>query len=267
MIKTDSKHVYFQYRPQLGLPIFIQIVDTVLESNLSHLFEELGFEKCPETVLAKEHNPSQLKVLKISMANPMVAKQIGINRDEDKYGHESLTPKAGYYVYRYKGVGLMVFSEDKPLWELGLCNYFHKSDFYFQLRVLFHRFLFYVFAPYNILGVWGATVEEGVVVMSLEHSKGEAVFIDRTNHQLLTIEGVKPLIHPFGVLKLDDSLTHTSKTMKVDELASTLTHHCTYFSYEGLSYQLKREVLYIAQYSEGVRYPTSKFKPRQEQAA
>jgi hypothetical protein len=36
-------------------------------------------------------------------------------------------------------------------------------------------------AQYKVFGVWGATVEEGVVLMSQEEANGEAVFIDIHN--------------------------------------------------------------------------------------
>jgi hypothetical protein len=72
----------------------------------------------------------------------MVAKQIGLSREEDKYGSESLSQRVGYEVYRFRGVGLMVFHESNPLWELGLIkSSFIRKNTSFNLRVIFHRFL------------------------------------------------------------------------------------------------------------------------------
>jgi hypothetical protein len=263
---NEKKRLYFQYRPELGLPLFVNLEDEQLETALATLFEEMGFEKCSEQSLTKEHSPQELKVLKVSMAGPMVAKQIGLSREEDKYGKESLSQRVGYEVYRYKGVGLMVFHEKNPLWELGLLNLFHKEDYLFQLRVIFHRFLSLSLAQYKIFGVWGATVEEGVVLMSQEEANGEAVFIDIHNSRLFTIEGIKTLPMPFQIIKLDKDLKNTSRTLKIEELASQLTYYNTYFSSSGIPYEVKREILFVSQYAEGTLYPLEKYKPREEAA-
>ncbi|MBL7663622.1 MAG: hypothetical protein JNM93_00700 [Bacteriovoracaceae bacterium] len=254
---------YFQFRKELGIPLFICIESPILAESMTQMIKEQGFEACKEDVLKNKFAPEKLKVLKIVMANPLVAKQIGTVSDLDKYGEESLTPKPDYNVYRFKGVGLMVYSSSKPIWELGLIGKVDKE----KMRVVLTRFLSFALASENIMGFWGATVDQGIVIMKQSDSKGEAVFIDIHNHKLFTIDGVKDLEHPFQIMKLDSSLANEMKQMKIEELASLLTHYCTYFSLSGLDYQFKKNILYLAQFAQGIYYPESSFLPRKQLAA
>jgi hypothetical protein len=76
---NEKKRLYFQYRPQMGIPLFVNLEDEQLETGLATLFEELGFEKCSEDIFTAEQDPDHLRVLKVSLAGPMVAKQIGVS--------------------------------------------------------------------------------------------------------------------------------------------------------------------------------------------
>ncbi len=267
-MKEKNQQLYYQYRASEGFPIFVKLVEPQLESQMSSFLNEMGFEKCNEEVLTKEHDrPEYLRVLKISVAGPMVSKQIGQVREEDRYGLESISSRGDYKVYRFKGVGIMVFSEGRFIWEMGLMNRFSQEDFHYKLRIVFNRFLGYCLASYNIIGVWGVSVDEGAVVMSQAESKGEAVFIDLDNQVLHTIEGLKPLSFPLQFLKLDESIKNQSRKLQVEELVSLLTHYNTYFSDEGFSSSFQKRIFALARSSEGILYPKENFKPREKEKA
>lgn len=264
---SKETKTYFQFRPELNLPVFVSIESEILLGQLTGLLDEFGFEKCSDDVLKDKFDPKKLKLLKIVVANPQVAKQIGSLTELDKYGAESLTQRVGYSVYRFKGTALLVHSEANPVWEMGLTNKFHVEGHMDNIRVAMNRFLSFVLAIDNIIGFWGAHVDEGMVVMKQSESRGEAIFVDFENERLITMEGIKPMAHPFQILKLDSSLQDRMKTMKVDELVSFLTFHCTYMSVTGMDYRLKRQIMFISQFSEGIIYPEDNFKPRKELVA
>lgn len=270
MSNTTTKKTYFQYQKEMNLPLFVAVDQGGFDSTLADFLVSMKFVKLvdKEEVAAIEtiKTNKMARCLSITEASPIVARQIEATMESDRYGLESITPKPGYQVYRYKNVGLMVYSFGAKVWELGCHSDFGslKSSAENKLasRIVINRFLSWALVSYGILGLWGVTVDGGVVLQRSKESKGEAVFIDVVGHRVLTLDGVKKMGSKFKVLRLDSTLKGRNIKMSSEELLSFLSAHCSYFDYKGLSIPVRQMIQTMARNSEGLIHPEESFRPR-----
>lgn len=264
-----SKKVYYQYQKELNLPIYIAVDPQSFESGLGDFLVSMKFMKLSD----KEEIDAQQIILKnnsarcltISEAGPAVSRQIQAMVESDRYGQESVIPKAGYQVYRYKNVGFMVYSFGVKEWQLGCYADFGSSkevDKKTAARTVIHRFLSWALVHHGILGLWGVTVEDGMVLQRTNESKGEAVFIDVVGNRILSLDGVKKLGPKFKVLRLDPTLHGRNIRMKNEELLSFMSTHCSYLDYSGLSVPVRQMIQTLARMTEGFIHPEESFRPR-----
>lgn len=258
----NSKNVsYYQFQKKMGFPVFLRFEDQDFEAKLSDLVTQMGFEKVkPEELKEISFDKFQTKVLKLSAANFRVSKQIDQSHSLDMYGPENLTMLGSYDVYRYKGLGMMIFGSGNYFWELGLKNIESQMS---ELRVVLTRFLSWALAPLGVIGFWGVPVDEGVVVMKPKEANFESFFIDVKNTKIICFDGVKEINHGFQLLRLDPTLKDRTKRMKKEELVSFLSTNTSYFSYQGLDFNIKEAIFSFATIVDGYVYPVDNFKPRQ----
>ena len=109
-----SKKTYFQYQKDLNLPIYLSADLSSFENSFCEFLVKMKFHKLSDkeeaTALAEIKKNSNARILHITEATPIVAKQIQSTMESDRYGGESIIPKDGYRVYRLKDIGLMVYS-------------------------------------------------------------------------------------------------------------------------------------------------------------
>lgn len=261
-----SKKTYFQYQKDLNLPIYLSADLAVFEASFGEFLNKMKFHKLSDkeemSALAEIKKNNHARILHISEASPLVAKQIQNMRESDRYGNESIIPKDGYRVYRHKDVGLMVYSFGVKEWQLGCYKDFGSSHYNLASRMIIHRFLSWALVPHGIVGLWGVTVDDGMVAQRAIDSKGEAVFIDVKGLRMITLDGVKKLRPHFKILRLDPSLKGRNIRMSSEELLSFLSAHCSYLDSSGLSVPVRQMIQALSKMTEGLIHPEESFRPR-----
>jgi hypothetical protein len=224
-------------------------------------FEKFGLVECEEK--DKKISIEEKTLIVLKDASPMLAKRIGSFSAENKYGDETVQPYGDFNLYKYRGVGMLMIPHQHNIWEMAITGS-TKEGVEAKLRAMLMRVLSFVLAPFDIVGTWGVPVDEGMVLLSQKDSNGEAVFVDLDSMKLLTVEGEKDMTSPFEIIKLDKNLKNNAQSISKEELIGTLTHHCTYFSFQGIPYNLKGKMMDIANMSEAILYPFDHFEPRKD---
>lgn len=264
-----SKLTYYQYQKEINLPIFLSFDLQSFDSGLSEFLTSMKFTRLSEAevvnaVLTLKNNNAS-RCLNITEATPAVARQIHSMVESDRYGLESVIPKPGYQVYRYKNEGLMVYSFGVKVWSFGCFNDFGSSKDpakKLAARIVIHRFLSWTLAQHGILGLWGVTVDDGMVLQRVSDSKGEAVFIDVVGNRILSLDGIKKLGSKFKILRLDSTLHGRNIRMNKEELVGFMSTHSSYLDYKGLSVPVRQMIQALSKMSEGVIHPEESFRPR-----
>lgn len=264
-----SKKAYYQYQKDLGLPVYITVDLQGFETGLNDFLVSMKFTKLSDKeeveaqAIMKKNNAS--RCLNMSEATPAVSRQIHSTMESDRYGQESVIPKPGYQVYRYKDEGLMVYSFGVKAWEFGAFHDFGSSKEPAKRlahKTIIHRFLSWALVHHGILGLWGVTVDEGMVLQRPIDSKGEAVFVDVVGNRILSLDGVKKLGPKFKVLRLDPTLRGRNVRMTNEELLSFMSAHCSYLDYSGLSVPVRQMIQTLSKMTTGLIHPEESFRPR-----
>jgi len=259
-----SSKTYFQYQKELNVPVFIAVNLEQFEPTLSDFFGEMKFTKLSDKevpgVLEAMKKNNKARFLNMGEATPNVARQIHGVMESDHYGVESVIPKIGYQVYRYKDQGLMIYSFGAKVWELGAYSNFAQNKL--SARMIINRFLTWALVSQGILGLWGVAVDGGVVLQRPKESKGEVVFIDVVGNKIFTMDGVKKLGPKFKVLRLDPTLRGRNIRMRHEELLSFMSAHTSYLDISGLSVPVRQMIQTLAKMTEGLVHPEESFRPR-----
>ncbi|MBY0412819.1 MAG: hypothetical protein K2Q18_01575, partial [Bdellovibrionales bacterium] len=150
-------------------------------------------------------------------------------------------------------------------WQLGCFSDFgtnKEATIKLAARTVIHRFLSWALAQHGILGLWGVTVDEGMVLQRVTESKGEAVFIDVVGNKILSLDGIKKLGPRFKVLRLDPTLHGRNIRMSKEELVSFISAHASYLDYAGLSVPVRQMIQELTKMTEGLVHPEESFRPR-----
>jgi len=266
----SKQNSFYQYHFDCDFPIFVQMVDGLEGKDegkthsllLQMKFRELAAheEDSVEKVLAE--NP-RARMLTLKAASYKVEQQINNVASSDLYGVESILPKTGYKVYRYKGMALMVYSYGASAWECGVTSKFCRDEAgIFAARSVINRFLTWSMANLGVIGFWGVPVDEGFVVLGQKEAKGEAIFIDVLNKKLISMDGVKDISIGLEILRLENTLKERTLKMKPDELFSFLSVKTSYLDPEGLSRSVRQMLSELTRMAIGKVYPRKSFQPR-----
>lgn len=263
---TMSKKAIFQYQKELNLPIYVSADISSFDPNFVDFLVKLKFTKLSDKeeteALSHIQKNNLARVLHISEATPIVAKQIQNTMESDRFGAESIIPKNGYRVYRFKEIGLMVYSFAAREWQLGCYKDFGSAGVIYGSRMMMNRFLTWALVPHGILGLWGVTVDDGMVAQRPSESKGEAVFIDIVGHRMISVDGIKKIRAHFKVLRLDPTLKGRNIKMSSEELLTFLSAHCSYLDPAGLSVPVRQMVQSLSKMTDGLYHPQESFRPR-----
>lgn len=267
----DQKNVatvsYFQFAKELDLPIYIKVDFSIFDKNLISLLKDLRFEELPKEqhpkILDSLRKKPHARLLILEEANAVVARQIDSALETDRYGSEGITPKEGYRVYRYKGQALLVYSFASIVWQLGcFSNFGSGSKDLAEARTIINRYVSWALSPFGIVGFWAMPVDEGIVILRNPESRGEAVFIDILKQNIISQDGIKKIKGRFNILKLDSTLKGRNIRMSSEELMASLTSHCSYFDYSGLSLPVRQTIQELSKQAQGLVHPRDNFKPR-----
>ena len=266
MSDPTTKKTYFQYQKDLGLPIYITVDLSSFDPSFQEFLSKMKFIKLSDKEEKEVHGVigknNLARILNISEATPVLAKQIQSSMESDRYGTESIIPKQGYRVYRHKDVGLMVYSYAAREWSFGCYKDFGSASVLVSSRIMINRFLSWALAPFGIIGLWGVTADEAIVAQKPIDSNGEAVFIDVKGLQMISVDGLKKLRPHFKILRLDSTLHGRNIKMTTEELLSFLSSHCTYLDSSGLSVPVRQVIQALSKMTEGLVHPRESFRPR-----
>lgn len=261
-----SKKTYYQYQKDLNLPVYLSVDLSSFENSFSDFLTKMKFHKLGDkeeaSALEDLKKNNQARILHISEASPIVAKQIQSMMESDRYGAESIIPKDGYRVYRYKDTSLMIYSFGAKEWQLGCYKDFGSNQFQFESRMVINRFLSWALVPHGIIGLWGVTVDDGMVAQRPIDSKGEVVFIDVVGLRMIAIDGIKKLRPHFKILRLDPTLKGRNVKMTSEQLLSFLSAYCSYLDSSGLSVPARQMIQALSKMTEGLLHPEESFRPR-----
>ena len=266
MVTSVKKMVCFQYFKEMELPVYIKYDDALLPIELKQILLDHNFSQLDEkqTLAIEEHveKTPNAKLLNIEIASPILSSQILSYSETDTYGKESVTPKDGYNIYRYRGGCVMLYSFNSSEWKMGVLESFSSTTDLMTFRSILTRYLSWALVPHGIIGFWGVPIDEGVVILNQEESQAEAIFIDVLNSTILSLDGKTQVRGLFTILRLDSTLHGRNIGMRREELFSFLTQYCTYFDYSGLSYPVRQLIQHLSRISTGIIYPRESFRPR-----
>jgi hypothetical protein len=266
---SESNSSYFQYHRDCDYPVFICLEAVEFSENVVGVLEQLSFREIKGNEIDSMHRElsenRNARQLCIKKAGYKAVSQIEAAASTDRYGHESILPKSGYKVYRFKSQALIVYSYAASVWECGVTEQFcrEESDF-FAARTVLNRFLSWSLAPLGVLGFWGVPVEEGAVVLKQNNSQGEVFFIDVQKRKFLSMDGATELSVRFKLLRLDRHLKNKNIKMGSDELLSFLSVHTSYFDPEGNSLAVRQLLSALSRLCEGLIHPMDSFSPRSD---
>lgn len=160
--KSKENFEYFQYFKELGFPIYVRFNPLHFDASLSIHLMSHKFSKVDEKDKAKFDEKylsrKDVIVLTIKEANPSIARFIESGADSDLYGKESITPKSGYKLYRYKNLAVLMYSFSYSGWELGCFNDFGSEYQTETCRLVINRFLSLALSKHKVIGFfWSAS--------------------------------------------------------------------------------------------------------------
>ncbi len=262
----------FQYHDQKGYPVFVGFQGYGEDESLTSLMkilEQMKFSelspKETEGLSTRLETETQARILVLRPASSKVASQIESASQSDRYGYESVLPKSGYKVYRFKGMALMVYSYAAHTWECGVTDAFGMGDNgIFAARTVINRFLSWALAPHGVVGFWGVPVKEGLVILKQAESQAEAVYVDMNDKSLLSMDGRKPIPLRFRIMRLDNKLKGRNIRMTSDELLSYLSVNSSFLDPSGHSRPMRQLLQALSRSAEGLIHPRESFQTREE---
>lgn len=272
----DKETMYFQYHREQEYPVYLSIEvgsdgveDGGFADSCIKLVEQMNFRELSgnEIDLAKKEltKNSFARMLKIKPASYKVVRQIESAAHSDRFGKESVLPKEGYKVYRYKDYALMVYSYAAEAWECGVTeNFAVDEDGIFAARTVVNRFLSWALAPMGVIGFWGVPVKEGLVILKPLEAQGEVVFLDLNNRKVLSMDGAKAIPTRFKVMRLDSKLKNRNIKMSSEELMSFLSVHTCFLDPQGHSRPIRQLLQAVSRRAEGLIHPRESYQPRKE---
>ena len=247
----QSNFTYYQFYQNLGYPIFIRLGVSLKEGRVQKLIKDLGFEELDSKTAKKiAVNKMLTKVLTVTKASPRSYQQIMGSSSLDVYGKEVLTKNKNFDIYLCRRIGMMIFSQYSNVWELGVASDLETTEDLMAMRVMLNRFLSWALAPLGVVGYWGITSNEGIVVMKQDQSFGEVVYIDIHKNAVLSSTGHAKLEGGLKILRSAKSPNY-SKKINREELISFLSTSTTYFAHGNLPINLKRVVMKIGSMAIG----------------
>ena len=235
MRTRESGFKYFQYCRELGHSVYLRYSDQIFSPKLATFLEDMGFNQLEdreviELMAKKPRENSKFRILTLVEASLRVSAQIQRTLESDRFGLESVIPREGYKVYRFKNTALMVYSERTNFWEMGCFSDFGIGKDLFAYRSVINRYLTWALVPHGVLGFWGVPIEEGIALLRPGEAQGNAVYFDIFQRKMISGKEVRPFPHPLKILELDKNLEQQNLSMRQEELAGLLSRRNTYLS-------------------------------------
>jgi len=265
-MQNENNYTYFQYFKEIHIPVYVKCDLKEFDPSFHSFLVQMKFYEIRDKELQKAletlKNDPHSRILEIEPASTIVSRQIEQAAESDRFGPESVIPREGFKVYRYKGMAMMIYSYSYREWKMGISHDFCEKENKIKASTILNRFLSLSLTPLGIVGLWAVPVDEGIVVMRPKDSEGEAIFIDVFKKRIFTIDGIKNLKARFKILRLDPNLKNRNIRMSSDELFSFLNVNTSYFDYQGPSIPVRQMLQSLSRLTEGLIHPSENFSPR-----
>lgn len=239
----STNSTLFQFQPELDIPVYIQVDLNGFHGEMEDFLEVRGFVKLGDdkkaSIFKNMEKTLTGRILTIKKAVPSVIKQITGVVEADQFGEESVIPKAGYRVYRYKNHGLLIYSFAATEWELGCFEYFGAKNTQLESNAIINRYLSWALSSYGVIGFWGSTVEGQLNVQRKQESNSEVVYLDVRNRKLIDRNGVGPISPDFSFIRVNKNLKKNMQ-MSPETLIGFLSSRCTFLDHQGLSVPVRQ---------------------------
>ena len=247
--KTDQISL-FRLREDLDYPVYIKVDLKLFGAGLQDFIESSGFELLEDVTDDDTQDllgrAPHSRMLSVTLASNSVMRQVDQVQESDLYGLESLVPREGYTVYRYKKVGIIVYSPSASVWKLGCRSDFGEGkDFSKAYKVIINRFLSWALAPMGVIGFWGHYSKTKAEFLRQSESNGEAIFMDMYKNKGFSSDGSWIMGPDFRLVKRDGNNKSESKDgryLSQEEFISLLSTHCSFFDYKGLSLPVRQMI-------------------------
>ncbi len=235
MRAEENGFKYFQYCRELGHSVYLRYSEQIFSPKLANFLEDMGFDPLEERevielMAKKPRENNKFRILTLVEASLRVSAQIQRTLESDRFGQESVVPREGYKVYRFKNTALMVYSERTNFWEMGCFSDFGSGKDLFAYRSVINRYLTWALVPHGVLGFWGVPIEEGVALLRPGEGEANAVFFDIFNRKMIFGREVRSFPQPLKILELDKNLEQQNRSMRQEELLGLLSRRNTYLS-------------------------------------
>ncbi|HLE12609.1 MAG: hypothetical protein A2504_04000 [Bdellovibrionales bacterium RIFOXYD12_FULL_39_22] len=263
---TNEEFEYFQFAKELEIPVYVKFIKNSFSPNLATFLGKNKFTQLDAGEIAKLIKSiglvRNMRILSMVLPTPTIAREIDRRGEDDLWGAESIVPRPGHKIYRYKKFGVMVYSFMSCEWQLAAFEDFGGPENDGVYKVIINRFLSWALAPLGVVGFWGVPVDEGVVIMRQNKSKGEAVYFDFFKNNIISLDGNKKLSARFKIMRLNSTLHGRNVAMSAEELLSFLTTHTSYFDYNGPSVPVRQIIQALSKSVQGLLHPEESFRPR-----
>lgn len=253
----DNEKIY-QFCSENGYPVFIKFNPEDFDDHLTDILSELHCSDVTDKGskwVKNELKKRNARLLSLKTANHHLSSMIQESGEMDFLGTESINPsKKGYYIYRYKGMAVILYSYAVVEWDLaGFFNFGH-TDHRFIYQIILTRYLSLALAPFGVVGFWGQKIQEGLVVMKQNESFGKTFFIDWLKRTVMADGHIVPITSILEFIRLDQGHKKRKSFMNREELVTFLSLNCTYFSFQGLSFSVRQVILALGKTCKGLYY-------------
>ncbi|MGB0453695.1 MAG: hypothetical protein ACPGJV_08260 [Bacteriovoracaceae bacterium] len=239
----QDKMTYFQFNAVEELPVFVRVDLGQFHNELEDFLKVHNFVKLDKDQTKKIEKKLETRltgrVLTLKPAAPSVTRQIEGVLEADQFGEESIIPKTGYRVYRYKNAGLLVYSFAATEWELGCFENFGSQEAKFESTVIINRYISWSLASHGIVGFWGDYEDNHMVVMRKDAAEGHAVYLDFNHSQIIMAGGAHKLGAKFRIVSFNSTAKRATK-MNPESMLSFLSSRCSFLDVQGLSVPVRQ---------------------------
>lgn len=227
----QSTAVYYQFRPELGYPIFLQFSDVDLEKEMQFIIHEVGFVLSKKESLDQACKERKFRLLRLSAATPKVLKKI-TSYSEHAFGlGQEVVENFGYYeVYVMMRHAIMIMSQSSSHWEMAFDKEkvfmkAHEQSTQANIRLCINRFLSSALSFMEVLCFWGTMKNKSVIISQQLQSANTCVYIDINKNRAFTNAQIMAPLDKTPLL-----VSHDKMRLLKEELFSILASRILYFS-------------------------------------
>lgn len=224
--------VYYQFREDIGYPVFIQFKEIEIEKELQTFIYQMGLSLSTKEAVEKLKQNKGFRVLTVSLASQRVAKRIqSYSLHSFGLGNE-LIENFGYYeVYILFHQALMIVSQNGAIWELALIREhvlpLIEDQNKTAIRLSINRFLSSALSFFSVMSFWGSMQDNAWKVCQQNEANGYCSFVDLEKGIIFAQAQMKKKINEVFLYLNTPNLQNR---ISPEDIYSYLASRCLYFS-------------------------------------